>query len=404
MTERIHLDHNAGGRPRREAVDAVVAWLAEEGGNPSSVHAAGRRARDAIEEARDAVAALVGARSSEVVFTSGGTEANDLAIHGILSGTLGPAPAAAAQASHVVSTAIEHASVLRPLEAFAAAGGAVTLLAPSHDGRVPAEQVAAALRPETRLVTIGWANGEIGTVQPIPEIGRVLRERTAEAPGAPRVFLHADAVQAAGSCAIDLASQPVDLVSLSGHKLGALPGIGALIVRRDVPLKPRLLGGPHERERRAGTENVPGIVSFGVAARLALAEREAWQAAGRELRETLYAALVRRIPGCTRLSPPDGLPGTLSVAFEGVRGDALVIALDLHGVAAATGAACAAGAAEPSHVLRAIGCDEATAAGAVRFSFDRTFTADNAERAAEIVARCVRDARAAGVARVGHAA
>jgi cysteine desulfurase len=343
-----------------------------------------------VEEARDAVAALVGARAFEVVFTSGGTEANDLALHG-----------AARAGSHVVSTAIEHASVLRALEAFAAAGGAVTLLEPARDGSVSPEQVVAALRPETTLVSIGWANGELGTIQPVAEIGRALR---AACSGARRVPLHADAVQAAGGCSIDLATQPVDLVSLSGHKLGALPGVGALVVRDGVSLSPRLLGGPQERERRAGTENVPGIVSFGVAARLAREERAQWRRRGRELRETLFSALARRVPDVVRLGPGDGLPGTLSLGFPGVRGDALVIALDLNGVAAATGSACAAGAAEPSHVLHAIGCDAATAAGALRLSFDAGLTAEDAERAAAIVADCVARARAAGVAGVGNAA
>jgi len=389
VAQRIHLDHNAGARPRREAVEAVVAWLAEEAGNPSSVHAEGRRARDAVEDARDAVARLVGARSSWVVFTSGGTEANDLALRGL-----------ARAGSHVVSTAIEHASVLRTLDGVEEDGGSVTLLTPARDGRVTPEQVVAALRDDTTLVSVGWANGELGTVQPLPAIGATLRGTVASR----RVFLHADAVQAAGACAIDLAAQPVDLVSLSGHKLGALPGVGALVVRDDVPLAPRLLGGPHERERRAGTENVPGIVSFGVAARLALAERDAWAVRGRALRDALHAAIARRVPDVVRLSPDDGLPGTLSVSFPGVRGDALVIALDLHGVAAATGAACAAGAAEPSHVLRAIGCDQATAAGALRLSFDARLAPDDVERAAAIVADCVARARAAGVAGVGRAA
>jgi len=385
----MNLDHNAGGRVRPEAAAAAIAWLQSDAANPSSVHRAGRRARAAVEEARDAVAALVGAQPAEVVFTSGGTEANNLAVLG-----------AARAGAHVVSSAIEHASVLRALDAARTAGSEVTLLVPAHDGRITADQVEAALRDDTRLVSLGWANGEIGTVQPLGDIARRVRAYAAAAP----ILVHADAVQAAGLCAIDLAREPVDLLSLSGHKLGALTGVGALVVRDTVALAPRMLGGAHERERRAGTENVPGIVSFGVAARLAGSERAAWARAARLVRERLWAALERAAAPVVRHGANDGLPNTLAVSFPGTRGDALVIALDLQGVAASTGPACAAGAAEPSHVLRALGCDDATAAAAVRLSFGSDFTLDDAERAAAVIAACVGAARTARAARVGHAA
>jgi cysteine desulfurase len=385
----MNLDHNAGGRIRPEARAAAIAWLDADSANPSSVHAAGRRARDAIEDARDAVAALVHAKPAEVVFTSGGTEANNHAVLGV-----------AAPGAHLVSTAIEHASVLRALDAARAAGADVTLLAPSRDGRIGAQQVVAALRPATRLVSIGWANGEIGTVQPLAEIAAAVRgsasTRTA--------LIHSDAVQAAGLCDIDVARDGIDLLSLSGHKLGALTGVGALVVRTGVEVAPRLVGGAHERERRAGTENVPGIVSFGVAARLARAERDAWSRAARTLRTRLAAAIERVAAPVVRHGGDDGLPSTLSLSFPGTRGDALVIALDLCGVAASTGPACAAGAAEPSHVLRALGCDDDTAAAAVRFSFGPDFAPDDVERAAALIGDCVRRARAARAQRVGHAA
>ena len=383
----MNLDHNAGGRARPEVIDAVADFLRGAVANPSSVHAAGRHARDAIEDARDAVAALVGARAAEVVFTSGGTEANNLAVRGV-----------AADATHVVSTAIEHASVARPLDALRAAGCDVTLLEPACDGTVTAAQVAGALRDDTRLVTIGWANGEIGTIQPVVEIAEAVRARS------PGVVLHSDAVQAAGSCAIDLDRARLDLLSLSGHKLGALPGVGALIVREGARLTPQLLGGPHERERRAGTENVPGIVGFGVAARLARAEREELLRHVRAVRERLHGILAAETSPLVVHGPADGLPGTLSVGFPGLRADALVIALDLEGVAAATGPACAAGAAEPSHVLRAIGCDDALARATLRLSFGSDLSLDDAERAARIVAAVVARARGGRGAQVGHAA
>jgi cysteine desulfurase len=382
----MNLDHNSGGRPRPEAVEAVLAWLREDAANPSSVHAAGRRARDAIDEARDAVAALVGARAAEVVFTSGGTEANNLAILGV-----------ARAGAHVVATAIEHASVLRALDVARDGGTEVTLLAPSASGRISPEQVVDAVRDATSLVSVGWANGEIGTVQPVRDVARALRSRVGR-----RVLLHSDAVQAAGLCAIDVVADDVDLLSLSGHKLGALTGVGALIVRGEVDLAPRAVGGPHERGHRAGTENVPGILSFGVAARLARAEREERARSALAVRERLWSELARLAAPVVRLGDADGLPSTLAVSFPGTRGDALVVALDLRGVAASTGAACAAGASEPSHVVRAIGCDEATAAGALRLSFGAELTSADAERAASVVADCVRRAR--GAARVGHAA
>ena len=383
----MNLDHNAGGRARPEVIDAVAEFLRRGPANPSSLHAAGRAARDAVEDARDAVAALVGARAAEVVFTGGGTEANNLAIRGV-----------ATDGAHVVATAVEHASVMGPLEAVRAAGAAVTLVDPARDGTVVADRVVDALRDDTRLVSIGWANGEIGTIQPVDEIVRAVRER------APDAVLHSDAVQAAGTCAIDLARTPLDLLSLSGHKLGALPGVGALVVRGATRVTPLLLGGPHERERRAGTENVPGIVSFGVAARLARDERAALLRHVRAVRERLLAILVDVASPLVVHGPADGLPGTLSVAFPGLRADALVIALDLDGVAAATGPACAAGAAEPSHVLRAIGCDDGLARATLRLSFGLDLSLDDAERAARIVAACVGRARGGRGARVGHAA
>ncbi|MFN8600796.1 MAG: cysteine desulfurase family protein [Candidatus Binatia bacterium] len=382
----MNLDHNAGGRARPEVIDAVASFLRTETANPSSVHAAGRRAREAVEEARDAVAALVGARASEVVFTSGGTEANNLAILGV-----------AGMGTHLVSTAIEHSSVLRPLDAARERGAQVTLLDPARDGGVTGAQVAGALRDDTRLVSVGWANGEIGTVQPVSEIAAVVQ-------GHGRALLHSDAVQAASTCAIDVARAGVDLLSLSGHKLGALPGVGALVVRDRAAIVPQILGGSHERERRAGTENVAGIVSFGVAARLARDEREATLAHERRVRERILGILQADAAPLMVHGPADGLPGTLSVAFPGLRADALVIALDLEGVAAATGPACAAGAAEPSHVLRAIGCDDDLARATLRLSFGADLSLDDAEHATRIVASCVSRARGPRGARVVHAA
>lgn len=391
----MNLDHNAGGRVRPEVAAAVVAWLGRDAANPSSVHQAGRRAREAVEEARDEVAALCGARAADVVFTSGGTEANNLAVLGV-----------ARPGMHLVATAIEHASVLRALDVARARDSEVALLAPTRDGSVTPEQVVAALRDDTGLVSVGWANGEIGTVQPIAAIARAIRARASGT--SLRPLLHADAVQAAGLCALDLGADAPDLLSLSAHKLGGLPGVGALVARSPATLVPQLVGGAHERERRAGTENVPGIVGFGVAARLARVERDAYERRARALRARLLAIVEQGAAPLVRHGADDGLAGTLSLSFPGTRGDALVIALDLKGVAASTGPACAAGAAEPSHVLRAIGCDDDMAAAAIRLSFGPEATLEEIERAAAIVVECVAAARGARArvraTRVGHAA
>lgn len=380
MSARFDLDHNAGGRPRAEVLDALAEWFREDAANPSSVHAAGRRARDAVEDARESVARLVGAEPDEVVFTSGGTEANDLA----LAGVLGPG-------DHAVASAIEHASVLRTLEALAARREvAVTWLRPDREGRIAPSEVRAALRPSTRLVSIGWANGEIGTVQDVAALAAGVKR------AAPGVRFHSDAVQAAGLLPVHVRQVGVQLLSLSGHKIGALPGVGALVVERGVALAPRLRGGPQERERRAGTENVPGIVSFGVAARLARAARDAAALRAARVKARLWEGLERAAP-VERIGPADGLPGTLAVSFVGLRGDALVLALDLAGVAASAGSACAAGAAEPSPVLRAIGCEGAVARGAIRLSFGPSLDEEAAAHAADRIVDVVRRARAARV-------
>jgi len=376
----MYLDHNAGGRVRAEAASAVSELLREGLANPTSVHAAGRAARARLEAARDEVAALVGARSDEVVFTSGGTEANNLAVLGI-----------ADPGVHVVATPIEHASLLRALERAQAAGMSVDFAPVRATGRVSAAAVAGLVGASTRLVSVGWANGEIGTVQPIAEIVAAVRARSLGR----RVLCHSDAVQAAGLCAIDIAAVDLDLLSLSAHKLGGLPGVGAIVVRRGTVLAPQLLGGPQERERRAGTENLPGIVAFGVAARLARAEREGFARLAAARREALWRMLAETAQPIVRLSPDDGLPNTLAVSFPGLRGDALVIALDLAGVATSSGSACAAGAAEPSHVVRALATSEEIARGALRLSFGSDLTAEGARSAAAAIAETVRRARAA---------
>jgi cysteine desulfurase len=375
----MNLDHNSGGRVRPEVAAAVGDLLARELGNPSSAHAAGRRSREAIETARDEVAALVGARPAEVVFTSGGTEANNLAVLGI-----------AGAGTHVVSTAIEHASVLRAIDAAVSAGARAALVVPTAEGAIDPEAVVASLEPGTCLVSVGWANGEVGTVQPVAAIAEAVRRSRGIG-----VVVHSDAVQAVGIVAVDVASSGVDLLSLSGHKLGALPGVGALVVREGVRLRPQIVGGAQERERRAGTENVVGIASLGVAARFARAERAARGERARTLRDRLWQGIAESAAPVRRIGPESGLPTTLSVAFPGARGDALVLALDLAGIAASTGAACAAGAAEPSHVLLALGLSRAEAHSVLRLSLAADVTTADVDRAVAVIAAAAARARGA---------
>jgi cysteine desulfurase len=380
----IYCDHNAGTPLRPEVLEAMLPFL-RAGGNASSVHRLGSRARCAVEEARAHVAAFVGAKPAEIVFTSGGTESNNLAIRGTVH---------ASGRQMIVTTPIEHSSVREPVAALQAEGCAVQEVAVDPVGHVVPGEVAARLVGAPALVTIGWANNEIGTIQPIEAIGV-----QCQAGGA---LLHADAVQAAGKIPVHV--RGVDLLSISAHKLGGPQGVGALFVRRGVEVRPLLTGGGQERGRRAGTENVAGIVGMGEACRLAAAEMGAFVEACVALRDALWAGLRSAIPDVRRNSPAgaDCLPNTLHVSFDGVRGEALVAALDLAGIAVSSGSACAAGAGEPSHVLLALGCDADAARDGVRFSLGRGNGLADVERVAGATAEAVGRIRAAHGARCAH--
>jgi cysteine desulfurase len=363
----IYLDHNATSPLLPAAREAMLQVLAQGIGNPSSAHAAGRAARAALEGARRTVAEVIGAAPASVCFTSGATEANNLAVVG-----------AAAAGGHIVTTPIEHVSVLGPVREQARRGAAVTWLPVDGTGRVRAADVAAALRPDTALVSVGWANGEIGTVQPIAEIAAVCRERG--------VLLHVDAAQAVGRLPVRAAD--VDLCTLSAHKLGGPVGIGALVVRPGIALRPLLRGGEQERGLRPGTENAAAAAGF--AAALAAATPRADLAV---LRDRLWKAIAA-LGGVRRHGPiADGLPNTLNIGLDGLAGETVVAALDLEGVCASVGSACAAGSGEPSYVLRAIGCDAAAARGGVRFSLGPRTTAAEIDAAAAALRRVVERAR-----------
>ena len=377
----IYLDHNATTPLRPEVLEAMLPYLNTHFGNPSSVHWAGRRAKRGLEEGREQVAALLNARPAEVVFTSGGTESNNLALRGVLRAVRG-------QGAHVVTTAIEHSSILEPLRMLAGEGFTVTTLPVDYGGRVRTEDLAAGMRPETVLVSVGLANHEIGTIQPIAALSRVVHERGA--------FLHVDAVQAAGKLPLDVNYLGADLLSLSAHKIYGPKGIGALYVRKGTNLLPVMGGGAQEREKRPGTENVAAAVGFGVAAALAAQELERNAVHSLRLTTRLWEGIRKKV---SRVSlngaERDRLANTLNVSFTGAVGEGLVMGLDLAGIAVSTGSACAAGSIEPSHVLLALGRDATTAKSAIRFSVGRDTTEQEIDHVLEVLPGVVERVRAA---------
>jgi cysteine desulfurase len=380
--DRVYLDHNATTPVEPVVLDALLPYLSDDYGNASSIHTFGQKARAAVETAREQVAELIGARPQEVVFTSGGTEADNHAIFGIVE-------AASGASKHVITPAIEHEAVLNTCQALEANGVPVTYLAVDREGRIDLDELRDVLRshPETCLMTIMHANNELGTIQPIEEIGRIAAEAD--------VYLHTDAVQSAGKVPIDVNSMGVDLLSLSGHKLYAPKGIGALYVRGGTRLQQLLYGGHHQRGFRPGTENVPGIVGFGKAAEIARRALAEDAARISPLRDKLEKGLLERVGDChVNGSCPPRTPNTTNITFPGIEGEALVIALDLQGLACSTGAACSSGAVEPSHVLTAIGLSSEEARATLRFSLGRHTTAAEIDFALQVVPAAVAQLRA----------
>jgi len=375
----IYLDNNAS-TPMDPEVREAVSGAMDAYGNPSSVHSYGRRARRVVEEARDEVARLVGARPEEIFFTSGGTEANALAIFGGVRRT-GPA-------SPIVTTAIEHPSVRESVARLAEELGVESItVAPDVSGAVDAERILGAAPPGTRLVTLMAANNEYGGLLPVAAVARALRDR-----GVP---VHTDAVQAAGRIPVDAPAWDVDLLSLSAHKMHGPKGVGALYVRKGFPLRPHTPGGGQEKKIRAGTENTSGIVGFGVAARLA---RERLDEAGRiaAMRDRLETRILATVPG-TRVAGAAALrlPNTTTILFEGVSGEALLIRLDLEGVAVSVGSACSSGTLAPSPAILALGFSREEARGAVRFSLSRWNTEAEVDRVLALLPEAVAAARGA---------
>jgi cysteine desulfurase len=369
--QRFYFDHNATTPVDPQVLEAMLPYYSDGFGNASSIHSFGQRARAAVEHAREQVAALLGARPAEIVFTSGGTESDNLAIFGVVA-------AAEGANKHVITTAIEHHAVLNACQALEARGIAVTYVPVSREGVVDPEDVSRALRPETVLISVMAANNELGTIQPIEEIGRIA--------AAADVYFHTDAVQAAGKLPIDVNRLGADLLAISGHKIYAAKGVGVLYVRPSTHLEPILYGGHHERDRRPGTENVPGIVGLGKAAELARAnlavEAERLAALRDRLEQRLLAAVPHvRVNGAAA----PRVPGTTNITFSFAEGESLVIALDLKGLACSTGAACSSGAVEPSHVLTAIGLPPEEARASLRFSLGRANTEEEVDAAVKLI-------------------
>jgi cysteine desulfurase len=385
---RIYLDHNATTSVEPAVLDAMLPFFSAEFGNAASVHTPGQRARAAVETAREQVALLIGARPQEIVFTSGGTESDNHAIFGIVRN-------AAGATKHIITTQIEHEAVLNACQALEKEGGTVagdrkaievTYLPVDSNGQIDPEAVRDAIRPQTALITVMHANNELGTVQPLEEIGRIAAQND--------IFFHTDAVQSAGKIPVDVNALGVDLLAISGHKFYAPKGIGALYIRGGTRLRQLLYGGHHQRGFRPGTENVPGIVGLGKAAELARLSLSEDAAGVSTLRDELERGLLARIPHArSNATRGPRTPNTTNILFPGIEGEALIIALDLKGLACSTGAACSSGAVEPSHVLTAIGLSPDEARASIRFSLGRHTSAEQVSFALDIVPAAVAQLR-----------
>jgi cysteine desulfurase len=380
---RIYLDHNATTPVDPGVLEAMLPYFSGEFGNPSSIHSFGQKAHAAVERAREAVAALVGARPSEIVFTSGGTESSNAAIFGVVERALrADNGRRKCEELHVITTAIEHHAVLHACHALEGRGMQITYVPVGREGIVDPEAVRRALRPETVLISVMHANNELGTLQPIETISQIAAEAG--------VQFHTDAVQSAGKVAIDVRRLGVDLLSLSAHKFYGPKGVGALFVKRNIQIEPLLYGGQSERGRRAGTENVPGIVGLGKAAELARATLDESASHQSTLRDSLERGLLERIAGARVNGHVESrIPNTCNLMLPGVDSESLVIALDLQDAACSAGAACSSGAVDPSHVLTAIGLTRDEARASIRLSVGQANTDAEIALAVELISAAV---------------
>jgi cysteine desulfurase len=377
---RVYLDHSASTPVDARVLAAMLPYLSSSFGNPSSVHLFGQEARAAVDRARREVASLIGAHANEIVFVSGGTEANNLAIRGLCeTHTSGK--------GHIITSNIEHPSVRGCCDALEQQGWEVTRLAVNEDGILRVEDVRAALQSNTVLISVMLANNEIGTIQQVAEIGELVRAVRTENP---HLRFHTDAVQAAGRLSLDVAALGCDLLSLSAHKLYAPQGVGAAYVRRGVRLAPQNIGGHQERERRAGTEGVANIVAFGAAAKLAREELDQRSEHTKRLRDRFEAAVSERLPDLIFNGDRERrLDHISNISFRFIEGEGLLISLDLQGIAVSTGSACSSGTLEPSPVIRALGRNDELARSAIRFSFGKDNTDEDVDYLLEVLPRVV---------------
>ena len=378
--KKIYLDHNATTPVHPEVVKAMLPYFGERFGNPSSVHSFGQEAMHALNEARGVVAAGIGAKTDEIVFTSGGTEADNIAVTGVANALSG-------KGRHIVTSEIEHHAVVSTCRHLASNGFELTEVPCDSQGVVDPQSVREALRKDTILITIMHANNETGVVQPIEEIGKIALEH--------EIVFHTDAVQSLGKLPLDVNALGVNLMSAASHKLYGPKGVGALYVRRGTPLVPIAFGGHHERKRRAGTENVSGIIGFAKAVELATSDLGTTQARVLRLRRKLEEGVLSAIPH-VRLNghPTKRLPSTANISFEFIEGESLVLSLDMEGVAVSSGSACTSGSSAPSHVLLAMGVPPAIAQGSVRFSLGTENTESGVDYVLEVLPGIVERLRA----------
>ena len=390
MFRRIYLDHSATTPVDPLVVEEMLPYLTGKFGNASSIHFFGQEARGAVDKARHQVAGLLNARPNEIVFTSGGTESNNLAVRGLLEGRKNDGSDGLGKA-HVITSAIEHSAVKNVCRDLEERGYSVTYLPVYEDGIVRIEDVEAALRDDTALISVMFANNEIGTVQPVEEIGKLVRSLRSDGR---KIYFHTDAVQAAGKIKVDVEEIGCDLLTISGHKIYAPKGIGALYIRRGVRLHPQNIGGTQERKIRAGTEPVPNIVALGKACELASDGMADSAARIREMRDRFETAVSESIPDVVLNGRQDQRVPTISnISFRSVEGEGLLINLDMQGIAVSTGSACSSGSLEPSPVIRALGRDDELARGAIRFSFGKGNTSADVDQILSVLPTAVDNLR-----------
>ena len=379
---RIYLDYAATAPVLPEVLDAMLPFFVSQFGNPSGIHANGRETRKAVEQARRQTAKALGAESQEICFTSGGSESNNLAVQGTAFALQG-------KGNHLITSQIEHPSVLKTCRWLEKQGFRVTYLPVDSSGTVSPESVREAIGPETILVSVMTANNEIGTIQPVSQIGEICREKD--------IVFHTDAVQAAGMLKTDVKELHADLLSISAHKFHGPKGVGALYIRKGTRLESLIHGGSQEKGLRAGTENVPGIAGMGKAIEIAMAEMEEKPARIRELRDLLSGRILERVPGAKMNGHPTmRLPNNCHFSFSGIESEALLLRLDLAGISVSGGSACTSGSMEPSHVLQAIGLKDEMLKGGIRLTLGRETTREEIEKTVRILAEIIEDLRQLG--------